>query len=727
VARTGEGDAADAFLLYRWNLASTILFSLVRTCFSAEANCFLCRPRKTSIGRFLAGNHTRTLKIAMQQRRSPGGLSLRSPRAFTVCSPSSSLAGLSSSPPAPSTPRSSERMTRQHSIRGAPASSVQPASGSPRALFSSPAGRAPQASSTSGTPARITASSPTGLRRSVCPNATATNSPTTLPCPHCSVITVRSHQATCPKRIVRCEGCEEPVSAASISAHRALCNGVAIACPGCAASLTRRLLQSHVTLNCPASQWPCAECGEVFQDSTAFVKHAVPSCVRRVVPCQLCAAPIPFSALATHLVQCAEAQLRRTPGVANSRRPALPNSAASRPKASLQPEHVTQGVPPHRERIRDRSVSNSDRVSEGSGGALAPWQDSPPERHRDRNKSTPQDHDNRCTHDDHQSETALLRSSSRDRRATVSLLATSPQRLRNDGPRRVQSRSPSSGVRSQAPLTRSSSAPGPGGRRKPHASQAESASVSHAPTVRPGEEKAQKDPGLELIQPQPQPPPPLLSGSNEYPSIDLTQPSAPASPTSRRCGTTPRAPLEADESTMIPVIPASSGATHTPSHRDPAGHSIPALAPVVGITTVRTNQAALLRRSATSPLARSGTSSLNVSRSPSHTTSAAGSARTARSAAHINLPTRWAELVGRPAPPDGDDIIELASGRRVRDMPAAEQVRLRGEWRRAHLSGGLRRRVVQERLSQVAENRTGRDLVHQLIFTPADRDVVRRA
>jgi hypothetical protein len=55
--------------------------------------------------------------------------------------------------------------------------------------------------------------------------------------------------------------------------------------------------------------------------------------------------------------------------------------------------------------------------------------------------------------------------------------------------------------------------------------------------------------------------------------------------------------------------------------------------------------------------------------------------------------------VNRSDPPAGDDVFEPLSGRCVRDLPAAEQLQLRADWRRAHLSAGLR---VKQHLDRVA-------------------------
>jgi hypothetical protein len=242
----------------------------------------------------------------------------------------------------------------------------------------------------------------------------------TQPCPYCGIITTRAHQSRCPRRVVRCEGCEEPVSAAALTVHREACGGVTIQCPGCHVRITRRLLQSHVTLNCPATAWPCGECGEAFTDSMAFVRHALPGCIRRVVPCQLCLASVPYATLASHLVSCAEEQLNRD-AIARRR---LQQRSSPSPQRRL-PQAGARQDSAQRQRSRSRSEGTADgKQPPSDNNAIAPW-DGSPDKDRRRNSG-------RNGHGSSSTDRTKI-CAAPQRSATGTLLATSPVRLRRSG------------------------------------------------------------------------------------------------------------------------------------------------------------------------------------------------------------------------------------------------------------------------------------------------------
>jgi hypothetical protein len=242
----------------------------------------------------------------------------------------------------------------------------------------------------------------------------------TQPCPYCGIITTRAHQSRCPRRVVRCEGCEEPVSAAALTVHREACGGVTIQCPGCHVRITRRLLQSHVTLNCPATVWPCGECGEAFTDSMAFVRHALPGCIRRVVPCQLCLASVPYATLASHLVSCAEEQLNRD-AIARRR---LQQRSSPSPQRRL-PQAGARQDSAQRQRSRSRSEGTADgKQPPSDNNAIAPW-DGSPDKDRDETRA-------RNGHVSSSTDRTKI-CASPQRSATGTLLATSPVRLRRSG------------------------------------------------------------------------------------------------------------------------------------------------------------------------------------------------------------------------------------------------------------------------------------------------------
>jgi hypothetical protein len=454
----------------------------------------------------------------------------------------------------------------------------------------------------------------------------------TQPCPYCGIITTRAHQSRCPRRVVRCEGCEEPVSAAALAVHREACGGVTIQCPGCHVRITRRLLQSHVTLNCPATAWPCGECGEAFTDSLAFVRHALPGCIRRIVPCQLCHVSVPYATLASHLVSCAEEQLNRDAIARRRQQRSSPSPQRRLPQAGARQDSAQ----------RQRSRSHSEGTADGKqpdNNAIAPW-DGSPDKARDETRPASNGHVSSST-----DRTKICGAPQRS--ATGTLLATSPVRLRRSGsasptrPPGVSSIVHESKQRLQRSLTDAA--------KHQRDAQAERQRTAVSPA------------------PSPQPAASTPTAARRVNSMTLPEISILAATLKDTLRSASPSPV------VVEPTPAASAAS-------------------------RTQTAA--RSSAISPRARSPI----ATRTSSAVTRTHSNATTARSAAtthshSLGPASRWTALVNRSDPPAGDDVFEPLSGRCVRDLPAAEQLQLRADWRRAHLSAGLR---VKQHLDRVA-------------------------
>jgi hypothetical protein len=183
----------------------------------------------------------------------------------------------------------------------------------------------------------------------------------------------RGHQARCPKRRKRCNACGESLSFANADAHQLSCPAAKVRCPGCRGVVTRGTLVDHIMCHCTARSFACGECGQAFFIAADFVAHAVPRCTQRVVACQLCGLGVAVSALAKHLVDCAERSMQTA---AASKRVAAARASSSegigawsvassvtgeeslappqrRPFARREPAPVT--MPPAYDRTRTRS------------------------------------------------------------------------------------------------------------------------------------------------------------------------------------------------------------------------------------------------------------------------------------------------------------------------------------------------------------------------------------
>lgn len=146
-----------------------------------------------------------------------------------------------------------------------------------------------------------------------------------IPCPWCSVLASRHHQQRCEKKIVPCPQCGERLSAAAVDVHmKEQCSHRKESCPGCSAAVLQKDVQAHLLNHCKARSWVCRDCGQGFWIAAEFVSHALPSCSRKMVACQLCHAVVPTAELSRHLVVCAQS--------AEAKR-----KAASQPRSSMQP------------------------------------------------------------------------------------------------------------------------------------------------------------------------------------------------------------------------------------------------------------------------------------------------------------------------------------------------------------------------------------------------------
>jgi hypothetical protein len=124
----------------------------------------------------------------------------------------------------------------------------------------------------------------------------------TVPCPYCAVLTSRSHQERCSKRIVTCHDCGMQLNAASAEPHKSVCPSMQVPCPGCGFKESFATLRQHV-LAC-SSSFQCLDCGEAFRNGFEFAAHAMPRCQRTAVTCHLCCSVVMATDLAEHYVDC---------------------------------------------------------------------------------------------------------------------------------------------------------------------------------------------------------------------------------------------------------------------------------------------------------------------------------------------------------------------------------------------------------------------------------------
>jgi hypothetical protein len=89
-----------------------------------------------------------------------------------------------------------------------------------------------------------------------------------------------------------------------------------------------------------------------------------------------------------------------------------------------------------------------------------------------------------------------------------------------------------------------------------------------------------------------------------------------------------------------------------------------------------------------------------------------------RARARDPIHSAWKALVARhERPPQPDDIIETATGRRVGELTRAEQRLLLEDWRRARMSRSARAQEDRLRAAELAAVRSNANVVRAITFS----------